>query len=310
MAAELAQALLTINRKSDLLAFPKFKDGTDFEEWENEAQALVQHKYKDVGIEIMTAPDRTYTFDEQVAATANTPATYTVTDQRLPGNTMPDDEIAIEEHLYLSLRAAARGEALKRINRSLSALQLIDPSGVHHVGPGVASLKTSAHLTYKALLSLNTDEYDQRILEFKRIQCTDPNKLISHFDDLLRAYNRTMVSLPAPAYALTVEPELASAALLSVPTAVRTRIETLLQASGQQYSSRTFAHVRAKAESIAKDRAHLQAHKGFTQAQIESAHAAMPTNRGRPSNRGSTKAPRSDKSPPKRASGTRSPNLN
>ena len=77
-------------------------------------------------------------------------------------------------------------------------------------------MKTSAHLTYKALLSLNTDEYDQRILEFKRIQCTDPNKLISHFDELLRAYNRTMVSLPAPAYALTIEPELASAALLSV----------------------------------------------------------------------------------------------
>ena len=75
MAAELAQALLTINRKSDLLAFPKFKDGTDFEEWENEAQALVQHKYKDAGIEIMTAPDRTFTFDELVAATANTPAT-------------------------------------------------------------------------------------------------------------------------------------------------------------------------------------------------------------------------------------------
>ena len=45
MAAELAQALLTINRKSDLLAFPKFKDDTDFEEWENETQALVQHKF-------------------------------------------------------------------------------------------------------------------------------------------------------------------------------------------------------------------------------------------------------------------------
>ena len=54
----------------------------------------------------MTAPDRTYTFDEQVAATANTPATYTVTDQRLSGNTMPDDEIAVEDRAHLSIAAS------------------------------------------------------------------------------------------------------------------------------------------------------------------------------------------------------------
>ena len=224
--------------------------------WRNEVEAVAEAKFGEIGMQILNEQDHCYVFNQKMIANPDghgkdiRDGSYEL-QLRFNGMDYAGEAFPlIQEKIWFGLKAACTGQSLNGYKRFLDKVNLTDPAGVVHLNKTTSAtgkvtclnLHKSAHLLYKALITLDTDQFSMSVILFKSTKLTNLDKLKKHMDELAELYNKVVASAP-PGHMASTEATLAKVALMGLPSGFAQRCENHMIKT--PWHLRTFHEVKA-----------------------------------------------------------------